>query len=67
MGRICSTYWTQQRCIQGFIGETLRGRGKLEDPGVDGIIISRRIFGRWVVEAWAGSIWLRIGADGRRL
>jgi len=37
----------------------------LEDPGVDGTIILRRIFMKWDVRTWTGSIWLRIGtSDG---
>jgi hypothetical protein len=36
----------------------------LEDPGVDGRIILRWNFRKWDVEAWAGSIWLRIGTGG---
>jgi hypothetical protein len=33
----------------------------LEDPVVDGRIISRWIFRKWDVGACTGSIWLRIG------
>jgi hypothetical protein len=33
----------------------------LEDPGVDGRIILKRIFKKWDERAWAGFIWLRIG------
>jgi hypothetical protein len=38
----------------------------LEDKGVDGRIILRRIFRKWDVKAWSGSIWLRIGPGGGR-
>jgi len=34
----------------------LEGKNHLEDPGVDGKIISRRIFRKWDVEVWTGSI-----------
>jgi hypothetical protein len=37
------------------------GKSYLEDPGVDGNIILRWIFRMWNVEAWTGSLWLRIG------
>ena len=36
----------------------------LENPGVDGGIILRWNFRKWDVEAWAGSMWLRIGRGG---
>jgi hypothetical protein len=39
----------------------MKVKDHLEDPGVDGTIILRRIFRKWVMRAWAGSIWLRIG------
>ena len=31
------------------------------DPGLDGRIILRWIFRRWVLGAWNGLIWLAIG------
>jgi len=34
----CGTYGRQDRCIQGFGGET-RERNQLEDLGIDGRII----------------------------
>jgi hypothetical protein len=37
------------------------GRRPLEDPGVDGRIILKRIYNKWVERAWTGLIWLRIG------
>ena len=36
----------------------------LEDSGVDGRIILKRIFERLDGEAWTELIWLRIGTDG---
>ena len=36
----------------------------LEEPGVDGRIILRRIYRRWDVGLWTGSSWLRIGTGG---
>ena len=36
----------------------------LEDPGVDGRIISRWIFRKWNVGARTRSSWLRIGTCG---
>ena len=51
----------------GFWSGNLRERDHLEDPGVDGKIILRWIFGKWDVGAWTGSIWLRIGTGGGHL
>ena len=41
MGRAFSTYGGKGRHIQGFGGGNLRKRGRLEDPGIDGMIILR--------------------------
>jgi len=47
MGGACSTYRGEERYVQGFGGGNLRERDHLEDPGVDGRIIFRRIFRKW--------------------
>ena len=39
----------------------------MKDPGVDGRIILKYILKKWNETAWTGSIWLRIGTDGRLL
>ena len=36
----------------------------MEDPGIDVRIILRWILRNWDVEAWTGSIGLRIGTGG---
>jgi len=36
----------------------------LEDDGVDGRIILRRIIRKWDVGKWTGSSWFRIGTGG---
>jgi hypothetical protein len=48
-----------------LVGEPKK-RDHLEDPSVDGRILSW-IFTKWDVRAWTGSIWLRIGTGGGHL
>jgi hypothetical protein len=49
----------------GFWWGNLREGDHLEDLGVDGRIILKRIFKKWGGMAWPGLIWLRIGTgDG---
>ena len=66
MGGACRTYVGEQRCIQGFGGET-REREYLEDPGLDERIILRWIFRKWDVGVWTGWIWFRIRTGGGHL
>ena len=42
-------------------------RSNMGDRGVDGRIILRWIFRKWIVEVWTGSSWLRIGTVGGHL
>jgi len=48
----------------GFRWGNLRKRDRLGDPDVDGSIILRGIFRKWVVGLWTGSSWIRIGTGG---
>jgi len=51
----------------GFWWGNLKERERLGDPDVDGRLILKWIFRKWVVGAWTGSSWLRIGTGGRLL
>ena len=51
----------------GFWWGNLRERDHLGDPGVDGRIILRWIFRKWVVGVWTGSSWLWIGTGCEHL
>jgi hypothetical protein len=54
----------ERRVAHTFWWESLRVRDYLKDLDSDGRIILKWIFKKWVVEAWTGLIWLRIGAGG---
>ena len=60
-------YGGRREACTGFWWGNLRERDHLGDPGVDGRIILRWIFGKWDVGGRTGSIWLRIGTGGRHL
>jgi hypothetical protein len=49
--------------VYRILVEKLKGKNHLRNQGVDGRIILRWIFRKYVVEVWTGFIWLRIGAS----
>jgi hypothetical protein len=51
----------------GFWWGNLREKAHLDDPGVDGRIILRWLYWKWVGAAWTGLIWLRIGTGSGHL
>ena len=55
--------WRRGMVYTGLWWGNLRKRGRLEDPGVDGRIILRRNFRKWV-EAGTELIWFRLGTCG---
>ena len=63
LGGACSAYGGEERPIQVADGE----RNHLGDPGVDGRIILRWIFGKWDVGVWTGSSWPRKWTGGGHL
>jgi hypothetical protein len=66
MSRACSTNGERKGLYRVLVGN-LREGDHLEDPDIDGRIILRWIFRRWDLEAWTGSMWLRIGTGGGHL
>ena len=56
--------WGRVEVYTRFWWGNPKERDDLEDPGVDGKIILRRIFRKLNVGTWSGSTWLSIGADG---
>jgi len=55
-------YGGEERCIQGFGGETLE-----KENSEAQVVILRWILSKWDVGAWAGTIWIRIGIGGGHL
>jgi hypothetical protein len=66
MGEACSAYGERRGVYRVLVGKP-EGRNHWGDPGVDGRMILRRIFGKWYVGVWTGLGWLRIGTGGGRL
>jgi hypothetical protein len=57
----------KRKAYTGFWYENLRERDHLVDPGVDGMIILRRIFRKWDVGIWTGLSWFRVKTCGGHL
>jgi len=49
----------EEMCTQGFGGGNLRERDHLEDPGLDGRMILKRIFRMWD----GGMYWIDLAQD----
>jgi hypothetical protein len=62
MGVACSTYLGREAVYAGFWWKKLRERNNLEDPGLDGRIILRWIFRKWM----RGMDWIRLAQDKDR-
>jgi len=57
----------EREACTGFWWGNLRKKDHRGDPGADGRIILRWIFRKWVVGAWSGSSWFRIGTGGEHI
>jgi len=55
------------RSVYGVLVGKPQGKNHWGDPGVDGWIILRLIFGKWDVGVWTGLSGLRIGTSGLHL
>ena len=56
--------WERRGAYRVLVGRPEAKRDHLEDLGIDGRIILKRIFMTWNREAWTGLNWLRIGTCG---
>jgi hypothetical protein len=59
--------WERGEVCTGFWWGNLREGDYWKDPGVDGKIILRLIFGKWDVSVWTGWSQLSIRRGGVRL
>jgi len=59
MGVACSMYWWRAAVYAGFWWKKLRERNHLEDPVLDGRIILRWIFRKWM----RGMDWIHLTQD----
>jgi hypothetical protein len=62
MGVACSTYWGRAAVYTRKRKKKLMERNHLEDPGVDGRIILRWIFRKWL----RGMDWIHLTQDKDR-
>jgi hypothetical protein len=58
--------WERRGVYRVLVGKP-EGKRSIGRPRVDGRIILRRIFRKWDVRVWNGSIWFRIGRVGGHL
>jgi len=59
--------WGREEGCTGFWCGNRRERDQWGDPGIDGRIILRWIFGNWEGVLGTGWSWLRIGRGGGHL
>jgi hypothetical protein len=61
------THMGERRGVYRVLLGNLKERDHLGDPGIDGRIILRWTFRKWVVGVWTGLSWLRIRTVCRHL
>ena len=54
-------YGGEKKVYTGFWWRNLMERDHVEDPGLNGRVLLRRVFKMWVVGVWTGLRRLRIG------
>jgi hypothetical protein len=64
--KIGGTYGRRERCIQGFVGKTLRDEN-LKDLGFKGEVILKWIIKKWEGKVWNVLSWFSIGICGGHL
>jgi hypothetical protein len=62
-GRVCGTYVEMRNIYRAFVGENLKERGYLEDPGIDWMVL------KWILKkqdgrTWNEFIWFMIKKSG---
>jgi len=64
MGRVCGTYSGEEKCLQGFGGESLTERGHLIDLSTGGRILLNWILKETGRKGWHGGLdYLAVGKD----
>jgi hypothetical protein len=65
--RSCTLHLIDEKCIQNFGQENMKGRDHSDDLGIGGRIILEWILQKQSGNLWTGLIWLRIGITSRFL
>ena len=66
MGRECNVYGVEERRYRALVGKC-EGKRPLGRRRLDGKILLRWIYRKWVVVVWTGLKWLRTGTFGEHV